>query len=99
MICVAIAKYIEDKNAEYNDQCYTKYWAMISLSQVPSRLVPILYLYPSGKGGALVKPSKAQGQSPRTFLGFTKALPFPEGYNGSYIPLGRDISYTKIPLP
>ncbi len=26
-----------------------------------------------------------------------KALPFPEGCNGSYLPLGRDISYTYHP--
>ncbi len=53
-------------------------------------------LYPSGKGSAFVKPQKSLGLRSRAFLGFTQALPFPAGYN--YIPLGRDISYTYLPL-
>ena len=31
--------------------------------------------------------------SPSAFRGFTKALAFPKGYNGSHVPLSRDISY------
>jgi len=30
----------------------------------------------------------------RLFLSFTQSLTLPTGYNGSYIPLGRDITYT-----
>lgn len=48
---------------------------------------------PVGKASAWVKPQKCQGQNPRHFWGFMKALTFPKGYNGLCIPLGRDVSY------
>ena len=44
-------------------------------------------LYPLGKVSALVKPQNC--------LGFTQALTFPTGYNGS---LGRDRTYTDTLL-
>ena len=51
-------------------------------------------LYPLGKVSAFVPPRKCLGLRPRHFLGSTQALTFPAGYNGSYIPLARDITYT-----
>ena len=53
-------------------------------------------LYPLGKASAFVKTWKCPGQSPRHFLGFTQALVFHKGYNGSYIPLGRDVLYLHV---
>ena len=48
---------------------------------------------PLGKTSAFMKPWKCQRRSLRNFTGCAQALAFPKGYNGSYICLGRDISY------
>ena len=51
--------------------------------------------YPLGKASAFVKFWKCLGLRPCHFLGFTKALAFPKGYDRFYISLLiRDISYT-----
>ncbi len=48
-------------------------------------------LCPSGKVSAFVKPQKCLELCPRHFLGFTQALTFSAGYNGTYLLLARDI--------
>ena len=59
---------------------------------------PFIPIYPLGKVSAFAKPQKCLVFHPCHFLGFTQALAILAGYNGSYIPLGRDtgISHTCL---
>ena len=52
-------------------------------------------LSPLGKDSAFVKTQNCIRLRSRHFLGFTQALAFPTGNNGSYISLGRNTIHPK----
>ncbi len=66
----------------------------ICVGYIPAKR-DIRHVISSGEGQCL---SEAE-EGPRAFLGFTKVLPFPEGYNGSYLHLaGIYLTCTKLRL-
>ena len=65
----------------------------ISIGYIPAQRA----LYAVGKVSACLNGAEEVTRaSLRHFPGVTKALAFPKGYNGSYIPLGRDTTNLAI---